>query len=287
MVTSHSQSWVTLPGLNSQHPNMATSAVPQSRPQVQDLVDASQLIKALIFMSHISRNAALCKLHHPRKLCCSHASLWGIILLPPFSRAGGNCTASSQQFTTVSLGSQHRSKGSSAAEQGSPCLPPGLHGCARFPFLLPQAASKSEPAPGKSLSQFASPPFEVCLLFPGTKAPTSSWEMGRVLTQPHTTEKPFAVVSRLDIKPAAESQREVGSTRRAQGPYFLQENPTLSTQTAAHFSHSPSPLCSGSFFEQSLAYSYPSLNFFSPPSHSYSRFTPFPLLGCNPSCTPN
>lgn len=39
--------------------------------------------------------------------------------------------------------------------------------------------------------------------------------MGRVLAQPHTMEKPFAVVSRLDIKPAAESQREVGSTRQA------------------------------------------------------------------------
>lgn len=45
--------------------------------------------------------------------------------------------------------------------------------------------------------------------------PQASWEMGRVLAQPHTMEKPFAVVSRLDIKPAAESQREVGSTRQA------------------------------------------------------------------------
>lgn len=202
------------------HISSATEQTPSA-----SLVDASQLIKAHIFMSHVSRKAAPCKLHHLRKLCCSHASLWGIILLlPPFSRAGGNlhCLLSAVYHWQTWLMLQEQRQ--LFAEQGSPCVPPGLHGCACFPFLLPQAASKSEPAPGKSLSQFASPLFEVCLLFPGSKAPTSSWEMGRVLAQPHTMEKPFAVVSRLDIKSAAESQREVGSTRQTQGqwcPYFL------------------------------------------------------------------
>lgn len=159
MVTSHShcQPWVTLGGLKSQSPDMATSAVPQSRPQVQDLADDSQLIKAHILMSHVSREAAPCRLHHPRKLCCSHGLLWDIILLlPPFSRAGGNlhCFLSAVYHCQTWLTLQEQRQLFCWAGIS---LPP-LQGCmdvSAFLSSCPQATSKPEPAPGKSLSQFA------------------------------------------------------------------------------------------------------------------------------------
>lgn len=105
------------------HISSATEQTPSA-----SLVDASQLIKAHIFMSHVSRKAAPCKLHHLRKLCCSHASLWGIILLlPPFSRAGGNlhCLLSAVYHWQTWLMLQEQRQ--LFAEQGSPCVPPGLH----------------------------------------------------------------------------------------------------------------------------------------------------------------
>lgn len=98
-----------------------------------------------------------------------------------------------------------------------PGSPPGLHRCACFPFLLSTASTQIRACSWQELVL-------VCIGLhhlrstcssQALRLPQASWEMGRVLAQPHTMEKPFAVASRLDIKPAAESQRGVGSTGQA------------------------------------------------------------------------
>lgn len=122
-------------------------------------------------MRHGPRQAALCKLHHPRKLCLSHPSLWGIIfLLPPFSGAGGNlhCLASAVYSGQSWLG-YPRAKAALLLSKDLPASPPGQDRCACFPFLCQWAAPKLEPAPGKCSSQFVIP-----VLFTGVKALTSA-----------------------------------------------------------------------------------------------------------------
>lgn len=98
-----------------------------------------------------------------------------------------------------------------------PASPPGLHGCACSPFLLSTGSTQIRASSWQEL-------IPVCIGLhhwrsacssQALRLPQVSWETGRVQAQPHPMEKPCAVVSRLDIKLAAESQREVGSTRQA------------------------------------------------------------------------
>lgn len=139
MARSHCQPWLTLPGLNS-----CTQTQPRQHCHRADAngrllqMQSSQLIKAQILMRHGPIQAALGKLHHPRKLRHSHTSLWGItLLLPPFSRVGGNlhCLISAVYHGQSWL-SYPEAKAALLLSKELPAFPPGQDGCACFPMLL-------------------------------------------------------------------------------------------------------------------------------------------------------
>lgn len=163
------------------HISSATEQTPSARSGA-----CFQPIKAHILMSNVSRKAAPCKLHHPRKLCCSHASLWGIILLlPPFSRAGGNlhCLLSALYRCQTWLTMQEQRQLFCWA--GIFCLPSRAAGMflLSFPPVHRQHPNQSLLLARACPSLHWSPSFEICLLFTGIKAPTSFLGDGPSLTQ--------------------------------------------------------------------------------------------------------